>query len=185
MGLKMDADVKPSLVILYFGGNDSVDPEFPSSAHVPLQEYVENMGRIALYITSLSENTRLIMLSAPPVNEEQIVQFYGDNRGRYNETCRIYSEAGIKLGQELGVKVIDFWSALQERPDWLTTVFWDGMHLTKEGSDILVKKISRVLREVDWEPSLHWTKMADEFSDIIIPLASGMNLDNWQNEYIE
>nr|XP_016444698.1 PREDICTED: GDSL esterase/lipase CPRD49-like [Nicotiana tabacum] len=171
--------LKPSLVILYFGGNDSVDPEFPGSTHVPLQEYVENMRRIALHITSLSESTRLIMLNATPVNEEQIVQFYDDNRSRNNETGRIYSEAGIKLGQKLGVKVIDFWSTLQEHPDW------DGMHLTKEGSDILVKKISRVLRKAQWKPSLHWTKMDDEFSDIIIPLASGMNLDNWQNEYNE
>ncbi|XP_059296490.1 GDSL esterase/lipase WDL1-like [Lycium ferocissimum] len=179
-----DADIKPSLVILYFGGNDSVDPEFPGNIHVPLEEYVENMRKIVLHIKSLSEKTRIIMLSAPAVNEEQIVHFYGDNRGRTNETSRIYSEAGIKLGQELGVKVIDFWSALQERPDWLTTVFWDGMHLTKEGSDIVVKKISKALTEAEWKPSLHWTKMADEFSDINIPLgADEMNLDDWQKEY--
>ncbi|MCD7447034.1 hypothetical protein HAX54_021667 [Datura stramonium] len=176
-----DAEIKPSLVILYFGGNDSADPNFPSSPHVPLDEYVANMKEIVLHIKSLSEKTRLIMLSAPPVNEEQIIQFYGDNRGRTNERCRIYSEAGIKLGQELGVKVIDFWSALQERPDWLTTVFWDGMHLTKEGSEIVVKKISKVLREAEWKPSLHWTKMADEFSDTIIPLdADEMNLIEYQ-----
>ncbi|CAN4118294.1 unnamed protein product [Withania somnifera] len=135
-----DAEIKPSLVILYFGGNDSADPEFPSSPHVPLDEYVENMRKIVLHIKSISEKTRLIMLSAPPVNEEQIVQFYGD-----------------------------------------------GMHLTKEGSDIVVKKISKVLREAEWEPSLHWTKMADEFSDIIIPLVGTdvmiNQLDDWKKEY--
>lgn len=180
-----DVEIKPSLVILYFGGNDSADPDFPGSPHVPLDEYVENMRKIVLHIKSLSEKTRLIMLSAPAVNEEQIVQYRGTNLGRTNERGRIYSEAGIKLGQELGVKVIDFWSALQERPDWKETVFWDGMHLTKEGSDIVVKKISKILREAEWEPSLHWTKMADEFSDTITPLigANGMNLDGWQKEY--
>ncbi|XP_009796363.1 GDSL esterase/lipase WDL1-like [Nicotiana tabacum] len=161
-----DAEIQPDLVILYFGGNDSCHPDFPNSSHVPLEEYIENMRKIILHIKSLSEKTRLIMLSAPPVNEEQLIQHYGDNRGRDNETCHIYSEAGVKLGQELGVKVIDFWSALQERPDWLTTVFWDGMHLAKEGSDILVKKILKILKEADWEPSLNWEKMPDEFSDI-------------------
>ncbi|KAM3340430.1 GDSL esterase/lipase isoform X1 [Capsicum galapagoense] len=180
-----DTEIKPSLVILYFGGNDSADPDFSNSPHVPLQEYVENMRKIVHHIKSLSETTRLIMLSAPAVNEEQIVQFYGSNLGRTNERGRIYSEAGIKLGQELGVKVIDFWSALQERPDWLTTVFWDGMHLTKEGSDIVVRKILKALREAEWKPSLHWKKMSDEFSDIIITLngADGIILDDWQKEY--
>lgn len=42
----------------------------------------------------------------------------------------------------------------------------DGMHLTKEGSDILVKKILEIVKEADWEPSLNWEKIPDEFSDI-------------------
>ncbi|KAK4345660.1 hypothetical protein RND71_035836 [Anisodus tanguticus] len=163
-----DAEIQPSLVILYFGGNDSIDPEVPDSTHVPLEEYVENMKKIALHIKGLSEKTRLILLSTPTVNEDQIVQCYGDNVGRTNEKSRIYSEACIQLSQELGDKVIDLWSALQERPDWLTTCFWDGMHLTREGSEIVAKKIKMVLTEAEWEPSLHWEKMPDEFSDITI-----------------
>ncbi|KAJ8533914.1 hypothetical protein K7X08_007238 [Anisodus acutangulus] len=163
-----DAEIQPSLVILYFGGNDSIDPEVPDSTHVPLEEYVENMKKIALHIKGLSEKTRLILLSTPTVNEDQIVQCYGDNVGRTNEKSRIYSEACIQLSQELGDKVIDLWSVLQERPDWLTTCFWDGMHLTQEGSEIVAKKIKMVLTEAEWEPSLHWKKMPDEFSDITI-----------------
>ncbi|XP_016544771.1 GDSL esterase/lipase At2g38180 isoform X2 [Capsicum annuum] len=164
---------------------------YARKADISLRGYAGWNSRMAIQILdkvfpkSLSETTRLIMLSAPAVNEEQIVQFYGSNLGRTNERGRIYSEAGIKLGQELGVKVIDFWSALQERPDWLTTVFWDGMHLTKEGSDIVVRKILKALREAEWKPSLHWKKMSDEFSDIIITLngADGIILDDWQKEY--
>ena len=46
-----DAAVQPSLVIVYFGGNDSVDPH-PSGLgpHVPLNEFVENMKKIATYL---------------------------------------------------------------------------------------------------------------------------------------
>lgn len=40
--------------------------------HVPLPEYVENMRKIATHVKSLSEKTRLIFLTAPPVNEEQM-----------------------------------------------------------------------------------------------------------------
>lgn len=59
------------------------------------------------------------------------------------------------------------------------------MHLTKEGSDIVVRKILKALREAEWKPSLHWKKMSDEFSDIIITLngADGIILDDWQKEY--
>lgn len=40
--------------------------------HVPLTEYVENMRKIATHLKSLMGNTRIIFLSAPPINEEQI-----------------------------------------------------------------------------------------------------------------
>ncbi|XP_004249820.1 GDSL esterase/lipase WDL1-like [Solanum lycopersicum] len=158
--------IQPSLVILYFGGNDSTDPDFPNSPNVPIDEYVENMRKIILHIKGLSKNTRVIMLTAPAVNEEQIIKYYGSNLGRTNERGRIYSEAGIKLAQELGLKYIDFWSALQEPSDWLDTVFWDGMHLTKRGSEIVSEKITKVIKEANWEPTLDWEEMPDEFDGI-------------------
>lgn len=51
-----DALVQPSLVVVYFGGNDSMGSH-PSGLgpHVPLTEYVDNMKKIALHlqVTSL------------------------------------------------------------------------------------------------------------------------------------
>lgn len=46
-----DAEVQPSLVVVYFGGNDSMAPH-PSGLgpHVPLSEYVDNMKNIALHL---------------------------------------------------------------------------------------------------------------------------------------
>lgn len=50
-----DAAVQPSLVIVYFGGNDSMHPH-PSGLgpHVPLPEYVENMKKIAVHLKVIS-----------------------------------------------------------------------------------------------------------------------------------
>lgn len=47
-----DASVHPSLVIVYFGGNDSTkpDPSGGEGPHVPLGEYVENMKLIAAHL---------------------------------------------------------------------------------------------------------------------------------------
>lgn len=59
--------------MVYFGGNDSMRPNpLGLGPHVPLPEYIENMRKIATHLQSLSEKTRIIFLSAPPVNEEHI-----------------------------------------------------------------------------------------------------------------
>ncbi|KAI8556987.1 hypothetical protein RHMOL_Rhmol05G0298800 [Rhododendron molle] len=114
-----NAAVQPSLVIVYLGGNDSMRPH-PSGLgpHVPLLEYIENMRKIAFHLKSLSEKTRVIFLSAPPVNEANIREFTGD-----------------------------------------------GIHLSSEGSKIVVREILTVLKEADWEPNLHWKSLPTEFSE--------------------
>lgn len=162
-----DAAVQPSLVIVYFGGNDSLEPH-PSglTAHVPLPEYVENMRKIAIHLKSLPQKTRIIFLTAPAVNEAQITEVFGNSLGRSNESCRKYSEACVQLCQELGVKVIDLWKALQQRDDWLTACFTDGIHLSSEGSKIVVKEILKIIKEADWEPNLHWRSLPIEFPEI-------------------
>ncbi|XP_057489545.1 GDSL esterase/lipase CPRD49 [Actinidia eriantha] len=162
-----DAASHPSLVIVYFGGNDSMGPH-PSGLgpHVPLLEYIENMRKIALHLKSLSKNTRVIFLSCPPVNEAKI----RENRSKYlselvrtNELCRSYSEACIELCQEMGVKVVDLFTAFQRRDDWLTACFTDGVHLSAEGSKVVVEEVLKVLKEAEWEPCLHWKSMPTEF----------------------
>lgn len=42
---------------------------------------------------------------------------------RTNELCRQYSEACIELCKEMNLKVVDLWTALQKREDWLTACF--------------------------------------------------------------
>ncbi|KAG8377022.1 hypothetical protein BUALT_Bualt09G0124900 [Buddleja alternifolia] len=165
-----DADVQnPSLVIVYFCGNDAMQPH-PSGLgpHVPLPEYVENMKKIALHIRSLSEETRIIFLTCPPVDEAMIRQYFGnsfDKQERTNEACRIYSEALVELGKQMDIKVINLWTAFQQRDDWAATYLMDGIHLASEGSKIVVKEILKVLREAEWEPSLYWMSMPAEFSE--------------------
>ncbi|KAI3781613.1 hypothetical protein L2E82_11631 [Cichorium intybus] len=158
-----DEAVQPSLVIVYFGGNDSVLPSPDgSSPHVPLPEYVENMRKIATHLKSLSEKTRLIFLTAPPVNEAQILQVLG-TKGRKNELCKKYADACVKLCREMNIKVINLCTTLKQRDDWLTTCFTDGIHLSRIGSKIVAKEILNVIMEADWKPSLDWESLPVEF----------------------
>ncbi|KNA20769.1 hypothetical protein SOVF_049370 [Spinacia oleracea] len=164
-----DADTQPSLVIVYFGGNDSMGTH-PSGLgpHVPLPEYVENMRKIATHIKGLSDTTRIIFLSSPPVNEDRIREtrsIYLSDLIRTNERCQKYSEALIELCKEMDMKVVDLYTAIQRKDDWLTTCFTDGIHFSEEGSKILVEEILKVIKEADWAPSLHWKSMPTEFCE--------------------
>ncbi|KAL2940613.1 GDSL esterase/lipase CPRD49 [Bienertia sinuspersici] len=164
-----DAATQPSLVIVYFGGNDSMGSH-PSGLgpNVPLPEYVENMRKIATHIKGLSDTTRIIFLSTPPVNEVHIrenTSIHLAELVRTNEVCQQYSEALIEMCREMDIKVVDLWTALQKRHDWLTACFTDGIHFSAIGSEIVVEEILKVLKEADWEPSLHWKSMPTEFSE--------------------
>ncbi|GAB2233027.1 hypothetical protein Droror1_Dr00002240 [Drosera rotundifolia] len=163
-----DAPTQPSLIVVYFGGNDSMGPH-PSGLgpHVPLSEYVENMRKIAIHLKGLSETTRLIFLSCPPVDEEKVGGIASNAIStlvRTNALCRSYSDACIELCKELSIEVIDLWTAIQKRDDWLTC-FTDGIHFSAVGSKVVVEEILKVMKEADWEPSLHWKSMPTEFSE--------------------
>ncbi|KAE9622231.1 hypothetical protein Lal_00032377 [Lupinus albus] len=172
-----NATEQPSLVIVYFGGNDATHPQpNGNGSHVPLEEYTENMRKIFIHLQSLSEKTRIIFLSTPPINEKQLFgnSFPPGQLPKTNESHGIYSEAGLKLCQELNIKSIDLWSKIQEREDWKEVSFIDGIHLTNEGSKVVTREILKVIREADWEPSLHWKDMSIEFEEYSdIPIGPG------------
>ncbi|KAL7136246.1 hypothetical protein ABFS83_10G016900 [Erythranthe nasuta] len=164
-----DADIQPSLVIVYFGGNDAMHPH-PSGlgAHVPLREYIENMKKIYLHLKSLSEKTRIIFLTSPPLNVAMIREHFGsahDNQIRSNESCGMYADALVDFCQQSNIKVINLWKAIQQREDWATACLTDGIHFSREGSEIVVKEILKVIKEAGWEPSLYWTTMPNEFAE--------------------
>ncbi|KAL3653473.1 GDSL esterase/lipase wdl1 [Castilleja foliolosa] len=164
-----NASNQPSLVIVYFGGNDSMGAHSSGlGPHVPLPEYIENMRKIAAHLKNLSDKTRIIFLSCPPVNEAKVrenTSSYFSELVRTNELCRMYSEACMELCQEMNVKAIDLWSAMQKREDWANACFTDGVHLSAQGSEVVVEEILKVLKEADWEPNLHWKSLPTEFSE--------------------
>ncbi|XP_042026425.1 GDSL esterase/lipase CPRD49-like isoform X2 [Salvia splendens] len=160
-----EAEIQPSLVIVYFGGNDSTGPHSSGRGpHVPLPEYIENMKKIGTYLKSLSDKTRVIFLTCPPINEAKVR--VNSELVRTNELCRTYSAALMELCKELGINAIDLCTAIQKREDWQDACFIeDGVHLSAEGSKIVAEEILKVIKEAEWEPSLHWKSMATEYSE--------------------
>jgi isoamyl acetate esterase len=41
----------------------------------------------------------------------------------------------------------------------------DGLHLSEEGSNIVVEEILKVVKEADWDPCLHWKALPTEFAE--------------------
>ncbi|MBA0751305.1 hypothetical protein Gogos_000237 [Gossypium gossypioides] len=164
-----DASTQPELIITYFGGNDSMGAH-PSGLgpHVPVPEYIENMKQIVNYLKGLSDSTRLIFLTSPPVDEERVNKYASEHFShlvRTNELCQTYADACVKLCQELDVKVVNLFTAFQQRENWMTDCFTDGVHLSAAGSKIVVAEILKVLKEAEWKPSLHWKSMPTEFAE--------------------
>ncbi|KAG9147759.1 hypothetical protein Leryth_018809 [Lithospermum erythrorhizon] len=171
----LDAVEQPSLVIVYYGGNDSKGPTQPGF-HVPLPQYVTNMEHIIAHLKGLSESTHLLFLGTPPVNVKQIVENSGDDQGYTNENCGRYSAALLELCRRKNVEVVDLWTAIQQHPNWEDVCFTDGIHFTYEGSKIVVREILKVLKQIDWSPSLFWKSMPVEYSDVVV-------VPKWQQEW--
>ncbi|KAM7270687.1 hypothetical protein ACFE04_029901 [Oxalis oulophora] len=160
---------QPSLVVVYFGGNDSMGPHSSGlGPHVPLNEYVEHIKKIATHLKGLSDKIRIIFLTCPPVDEVRVRQTaseYFSELVRTNELCRKYSEACVDLCKEMDVEVVNLFTALQNKDDWMISNFTDGVHLSVEGSKVFVAEILKVLKQADWKPSLHWKSMPSVFSE--------------------
>ncbi|KAM7526482.1 hypothetical protein LguiA_016384 [Lonicera macranthoides] len=116
----------------------------------------EGAGRCGLMLNemlSLSENTCLLFLGTPPVNEAYIREVVGTN-----EDTRIYSEACREVCKDMkNVEFVDLFSAIQRHEDWLNTCF-----TREQNSD---GEIEQVLKEAAWEPSLYRKDMSVKFGD--------------------
>lgn len=64
--------------------------------------------------------------------------------------------------------------------------------MSSEGSKIVVKEILKVLKEADWQPSLHWRSLPDEFgeasySDSVTAdgtiVSTSQSINPWQNQW--
>lgn len=67
---------------------------------------------------------------------------------------------------------------------WVVFDREDGIHLSAEGSHVVVKEILKVIKEAEWEPSLQWRSMPTEYGedspyDPIGPDGNNVNVSNY------
>ncbi|KAH7284561.1 hypothetical protein KP509_34G059900 [Ceratopteris richardii] len=170
--LPQESQCQPALVVVFFGANDAAFP-MPSGKgqYVPLEEFRKNLQDIASYLLGLSKTTRVILVTAPPVNEqarrEDARIRHGKDAARFtdrtNERARKYAQACIEAAKAVNVGVVDLWTAIQKEENWQTECLSDGLHLTAKGNQILFDELVKVIEDANWTPSLSWKSMAEDY----------------------
>ncbi|KAL2629487.1 hypothetical protein R1flu_014173 [Riccia fluitans] len=168
-----DIPRQPSLVVVFFGANDAAFPlKSGRGQHVPIEEFKENLKKIATYLTGLSDTTRVILTTAPPIHDETRDLIgrmnYGEKAAgildRTNENARKYAAACKEAAAEAGVGVVDLWTSIQQTSrNWGTECLTDGMHLSAEGSRVMLTELCRVIEKADWVPSLRPESMPIDY----------------------
>lgn len=169
-----DAEDQPELVVVFFGANDAAFP-MPSGRgqHVSLPEFEDNLCRIVAYLQGLSDKTRVILTTAPPIYEAARLKWararYGEKGGKYvdrtNDRAGQYAAACRSAAQKMGAGNIDLWTSIQRQPGWQTACLSDGMHLSAQGSAVMLEELLKVLKDSPWQPSLHYDAMSEDLSE--------------------
>jgi lysophospholipase L1-like esterase len=161
---RIQADVLdhgPQIVIVEFALNDvRYEPE----KHIPVPQFVENLGRIA---SAIEEIGALVILTTPnPVINErhpysQAVTYY-DRWGGCNQALEEYVEGVREAGRIIPARVCDVYESFVERaieaefrgetPDYRDLLslqphisFEDGVHPTATGQKLIAQELYKVL----------------------------------------
>ena len=80
---------------------------------VPLEEYSDNLKAIVHDPLITVHNAKVLLIGPPPVNEHQFAGL-----DRLAERTKKFADAGNALSKELGVPIVDLWSAFMKRAGW-------------------------------------------------------------------
>ena len=119
--------VRVRFMTISFGANDARLPDTPGGPqqHVPLQDFKDNLRKIATHnCLSAHHGVRIILITPPPVDERKLLEA---DRAKYPDavagtggtvmrrtayTIATYAQAVRDLGAELQLPVLDIWSAM-------------------------------------------------------------------------
>ncbi|TLD20968.1 gb [Venturia nashicola] len=177
-----DANVR--IVGLFFGANDSCFPTKVNNQCVPLPEFKSNLIKILRHPNLSGHNARIFLITNPPVIEEMqyaIDQAKGYPLRRTAENTKKYADAIREVGKDLGIPVVDLWSAIMLEAGWnpkhegplpgctetppndvLTKYLIDGLHLTPLGYDLLHNTIMECIAR-------HWPDHLPDNLPFVLP----------------
>lgn len=127
---------KVQLLTIWFGANDAAPP--PSPQHVPLDRFKANLVHLVNIVKSPtspyhSPDTRIILITPPPVNSYQWTT-------RIFAETQAYAEAVKEVGAQVGVPVADVWTEIWDAAGHdersCGRFLYDGLHLNAAGYEV-------------------------------------------------
>ena len=129
-------DYNPSVVFLEIGIMDL-------DINTPEEEYIRNYGRIIDLIKSNRPNAVIIVESIYPVADGYEDGFFkGDIT---NKKIDARNKAIKELAKEKGIEYLDIHSLLVKKGELDAKYTYDGIHLNKDGYQVLYKEISSIV----------------------------------------
>ena len=151
------------LVTIFFGANDSSLAVENPHAHVPLDEFTDNLKELIQQCQKHYKHAKILMIGAPPIVHEQRLAWQKKRWGgkatgvleRTLENTGLYAEACKTTAKQFDLPLVDLYTSMQEEEkDW-GKFFTDGLHFSKDGHDFV---LSQILKTIDTElPSLFVT----------------------------
>ncbi|XP_024383653.1 GDSL esterase/lipase CPRD49 isoform X4 [Physcomitrium patens] len=104
-----DAENQPELVVVFFGANDGAFP-MPSGRgqHVPLPEFEDNLCRISAHLQGLSDKTRVILTTAPPIYEPARLEAGPNMERREQSIWTAQMSVHVSTLQHAGVQLTEW-----------------------------------------------------------------------------
>lgn len=118
---------------VFFGANDSSLPDAPNKQHIPLDEFKANIKAIVSHARIQAHAPRIILVAPPPINEH--LWWPRDQSNGYTivsrlaETTKVYADAVVQLGADLGLPVVNLWKAFMSQTDFDIDAWKPGQHV--------------------------------------------------------
>jgi lysophospholipase L1-like esterase len=105
---------------IFFGANDSCFATVRNNQCVPLPEFRSNLIKI-ISTFSGRKQPRIILITNPPIDERTqgaLDRSKGYELRRTAEHTKLYADAVRNVGNDLGIAVVDLWTAIMLKAGW-------------------------------------------------------------------
>jgi lysophospholipase L1-like esterase len=113
--------------------------------HVPVAQYAKNLTTMVQSCQKIG--AKVVICTIPPINPDAYFKRHAkekfDAAGGLDAILEQYRAAASKVAETHQPGLVDLAQTLNKRPEWLSD---DGVHPTKEGSEILAQEIAKAVR---------------------------------------
>ena len=146
-----------ALITIFLGANDAVLPDMNPHQSVEIDQYKLNLKDMITYVHGFNENTKILLISPPPVQAQRWAEFKCRELDRNSERTRSYYMACEEVYNEMkgicsdNISFLNLFSKMTSNDD---DCFCDGLHLSSKGNNIVFQGIMEVF-ENNWKELLH------------------------------